>query len=139
MPAPAAASTAAAVQSEVHPAVDVKVVSPSCRGRSKFRPLRRRRRQASEHRQSKGQKGLSACRVWGFGGTRSAPVTAAVAGFYSAPWPEFGPPHTARPQETVGGRFLFSPRPIVTIAFQEYCAVLQSEEEVGRLRGRWKR
>src|SRR4051812_8129402 len=41
------------------------------------------------------QKGLSACRVWGFGGTRSAPVTAAVAGFYSAPWPEFGPPHTS--------------------------------------------
>jgi hypothetical protein len=65
-----------------------------CRGRSKFRPLRRRRMQASEHRQSKGQKGLSACLVGSFGGTRSAPVTAAVAGFSSAPWPEFGSPYT---------------------------------------------
>ena len=27
-------------------------------------------------------------------GTRSRPVTAAVAGFCSAPWPEFGPPYT---------------------------------------------
>ena len=32
----------------------------------------------------------------GFSGTRSRPVTAAVAGFCSAPWPEFGPPYTLR-------------------------------------------
>ena len=40
-------------------------IAHKCRGRSKFRPLRRRRMQASEHRQSKGQNGLSACGVWG--------------------------------------------------------------------------
>src|SRR4051812_10684689 len=65
-----------------------------CRGRSKFRPLRRRKMQASSTDSSKGQKALNASAVWDFNGTRSGPVTAAVAGFSSAPWPEFGPPYT---------------------------------------------
>src|SRR3954470_22614975 len=39
-------------------AAEQRTAAAECRGRSKFRPLRRRRRQASEHRQSKGQKGL---------------------------------------------------------------------------------
>src|SRR3954454_8637040 len=65
-----------------------------CRGRSKFRPLRRHKMQASSTDGSKGQKALNDCLAWNFSGVRSGPVTAAVAGFSSAPWPEFGPPHT---------------------------------------------
>src|SRR3954453_10774356 len=38
--------------------------------------------------------GLKACLIWDFSGARSGPMTAAVAGFSSTPWPEFGPPHT---------------------------------------------
>ena len=40
------------------------------------------------------QKVITGCFVWDFSGTRSGPVTAAVAGFSSAAWPEFGPPYT---------------------------------------------
>ena len=67
---------------------------PRCKGRSKFRPLRRHRMRASSTDSSKGQKVLNARLVWDFSGTRSGPVTAAVAGFSSATWPEFGPPYT---------------------------------------------
>jgi hypothetical protein len=49
---------------------------------------------------SKGQKVLNTCLVWDFSGTRSGPVTAAVAGFSSAAWPEFGPPYTNSPFQT---------------------------------------
>jgi hypothetical protein len=42
-----------------------------------------------------GNPGLKDCLVWDFSGTHSGPVTAAVAGFSSAAWPKFGPPHTA--------------------------------------------
>src|SRR3954466_5944159 len=63
-----------------------------CRGRSKIRPLRRHRMQASSTDNPKGQKALNVCIVWDFRGTRSEPVTAAVAGFSSAAWPEFEPP-----------------------------------------------
>src|ERR671916_1036386 len=73
-----------------------KAVDHSCRGRSKFRPLRRHKMQASSTEGSKGQKALNDCLVWDFSGARSGPVTAAVAGFSSAPWPEFGPPYTRR-------------------------------------------
>ena len=50
--------------------------------------------QASSTDNPKGQEALNAYLVWDFRGTRSEPVTAAVAGFYSAAWPEFGPPCT---------------------------------------------
>jgi len=50
--------------------------------------------QASSTDGSKGQKALNAYLVWDFSGTHSGPVTAAVAGFSSAAWPEFGPPYT---------------------------------------------
>ena len=57
--------------------------------------------QASSTDGCKGQKALNACLVWDFSGTRSEPVTAAVAGFSSAPWPEFGPPYTAGEQAKI--------------------------------------
>jgi hypothetical protein len=66
-----------------------------CRGRSKFRPLHRRKMQASSTGGSRGQKVLNDCLVWDFSGTRSGPVTAAVAGFSSVAWPKFEPPHTS--------------------------------------------
>jgi len=66
----------------------------ACKGRSKFRPLRRHKIQASSTGGSKSQKVLNACLVWVFNGIRSGPVTAAVTGFSSATWPEFGPPYT---------------------------------------------
>src|SRR6476661_2439611 len=65
-----------------------------CRGRSKFRPLRRHRMKAWSTDNPKGQKALNACVTWNFRSTRSEPVTAAVAGFSSAAWPEFEPPFT---------------------------------------------
>src|SRR5215213_7919574 len=55
-----------------------------CRGRSKFRPLRRHKMQASSTDGSKGRMVLNACLVWDFSDTHSGPVTAAVAGFSSA-------------------------------------------------------
>ena len=51
--------------------------------------------QASSTDNPKGQKALNACVTWNFRSTRSEPVTAAVAGFSSAAWPEFEPPFTA--------------------------------------------
>src|SRR4051794_39694921 len=50
--------------------------------------------QASSTDGSEGRQVLDTCLVWDFSGARSGPMTAAVAGFSSAPWPEFGPPHT---------------------------------------------
>src|SRR4051794_10013171 len=50
--------------------------------------------QASSTDGSEGRQVLDTCLVWDFSGARSGPVTAAVAGFSSAPWPEFGPPYT---------------------------------------------
>ena len=96
--APAAKSPRLALRERIAkksaPLTDKTAAVLSCKGRSKFRPLRRHKMQASSNDGFKGQKVLSTCLVWDFSGTRSGPVTAAVAGFSSAAWPEFGPPYT---------------------------------------------
>src|SRR4051794_23266502 len=91
--------------------------------------------QASSTDGSEGQKALNTCLVWDFSGTRSGPVTAAVADFCSAPWPEFGPPytHTTRlhtPRVVLTSKletWLFNQRQTISAPLQSYPGPLREQ------------